>query len=150
MKALWSSWSQWSPCSTQCGPGTQDRRRVCGSGSEVHSCGEEASIETVSCEIAPCRKLMAASVVLDKKNVERRTLVIHISTTTKLNGQLKILMLNMLEIYSNMLEIYSNAIIQSLSSYYSDLNPVIRTDCMCSVKCAEAAWNYKSGRHSAL
>ena len=32
----------------------------------------------------------------------------------------------------------------------SDLNPVIRTDCMCSVKCAEAAWNYKSGRHSAL
>ena len=32
----------------------------------------------------------------------------------------------------------------------SDLNPVIRTDCMCSVKCAEAVWNYKSGRHSAL
>ena len=32
----------------------------------------------------------------------------------------------------------------------SDLSPVIRTDCMCSVKCAEAAWNYKSGRHSAL
>ena len=32
----------------------------------------------------------------------------------------------------------------------SDLNRVIRTDCMCSVKCAEAAWNYKSGRHSAL
>ena len=32
----------------------------------------------------------------------------------------------------------------------SDLNPVIRTDCICSVKCAEAAWNYKSGRHSAL
>ena len=41
----------------------------------------------------------------------------------------------------------------------SDLNPVTRTDCMCSVKCAEAvcsvkcaeaAWNYKSGRHSAL
>ena len=23
----------------------------------------------------------------------------------------------------------------------SDLNPVIRTNCMCSVKCAEAAWN---------
>ena len=32
----------------------------------------------------------------------------------------------------------------------SDLNPVIRTDRMCSVKCAEATWNYKSGRHSAL
>ena len=32
----------------------------------------------------------------------------------------------------------------------SDLNPVIRTDCMYSVKCAEAVWNYKSGRHSAL
>ena len=32
----------------------------------------------------------------------------------------------------------------------NDLNPVIRTDCKCSVKCAEAAWNYKSGRHSAL
>ena len=32
----------------------------------------------------------------------------------------------------------------------NDLNPVIRTDCICSVKCAEAAWNYKSGRHSAL
>ena len=32
----------------------------------------------------------------------------------------------------------------------SDLSPVIRTDCMCSVKCAEAAWNYKSGRHSAV
>ena len=37
----------------------------------------------------------------------------------------------------------------------SDLNLVIRTNCMCSVKCAEAAWNYKSGRlgnsrHSAL
>ena len=30
------------------------------------------------------------------------------------------------------------------------LNPVIRTDCMCSVKCAEAVWNYKSGRQSAL
>ena len=29
----------------------------------------------------------------------------------------------------------------------SDLNPVISTDCMCSVKCAEAAWNYKSGRY---
>ena len=29
----------------------------------------------------------------------------------------------------------------------SDLNRVIRTDCMCSVKCAEAAWNYKSGRY---
>ena len=23
-----------------------------------------------------------------------------------------------------------------------DSNPVIRTDCMCSVNCAEAAWNY--------
>ena len=32
----------------------------------------------------------------------------------------------------------------------SDLIPVIRTNCICSVKCAEAAWNYKSGRHSAL
>ena len=32
----------------------------------------------------------------------------------------------------------------------SDLNPVIRTNCTCSVKYAEAAWNYKSGRHSAL
>ena len=31
-----------------------------------------------------------------------------------------------------------------------DLNTVIRTDCMCSVKCAEAVWNYKSGRYSAL
>ena len=31
-----------------------------------------------------------------------------------------------------------------------DSNPVIRTDFMCSVKCAEAAWNYKSARHSAL
>ena len=29
----------------------------------------------------------------------------------------------------------------------SDSNPVIRTYRMCSVKCAEAAWNYKSGRH---
>ena len=27
---------------------------------------------------------------------------------------------------------------------------MIRTDCICSVKCTEAAWNYKSGRHSAL
>ena len=27
----------------------------------------------------------------------------------------------------------------------SDLNSRIRTNCMCSVKCAEAAWNYKSG-----
>ena len=27
----------------------------------------------------------------------------------------------------------------------SDLNPVIRSDSMCSVKCAEAAGNYKSG-----
>ena len=25
----------------------------------------------------------------------------------------------------------------------SDLNPVIRSDCVCSVKYAEAAWNYK-------
>ena len=24
------------------------------------------------------------------------------------------------------------------------------SDCMCSVKCAETMWNYKSGRHSAL
>ena len=34
----------------------------------------------------------------------------------------------------------------------SDLNPVIRTNCrpMCSVKCTEAVWNYRSGRHSAL
>ena len=32
----------------------------------------------------------------------------------------------------------------------SDSNLVIRTDCICSVKCAEAAWNYKSGRRSAL
>ena len=31
----------------------------------------------------------------------------------------------------------------------SDLNPVIRTYRMCSAKCAEAAWNYKSGRHGA-
>ena len=37
-----------------------------------------------------------------------------------------------------------------LGSSGSDLNPVIRTDCKRSVKCAEAAWNYKSGRHSAL
>ena len=29
-------------------------------------------------------------------------------------------------------------------------NPVIRTDCICSVKCDEADWNYESGRHSAL
>ena len=27
----------------------------------------------------------------------------------------------------------------------SDLNPVIRTDCMCSVKCAEASRNNKQG-----
>ena len=27
----------------------------------------------------------------------------------------------------------------------SDLNPMIRNNCICSVKCAEAAWNYKSG-----
>ena len=32
----------------------------------------------------------------------------------------------------------------------SDLNPVIRTNCICSVKCAEAAWNCNSGRHGAL
>ena len=32
----------------------------------------------------------------------------------------------------------------------SDLNPMIRTKCMCSVKCSAAAWNYKSERHSAL
>ena len=32
----------------------------------------------------------------------------------------------------------------------SDLSPVIRPNCIYSVKCAEAAWNYKSGRHSAL
>ena len=32
----------------------------------------------------------------------------------------------------------------------SNLNLVIRTNCICSVKCAEAAWNYKSERHSAL
>ena len=32
----------------------------------------------------------------------------------------------------------------------SDLNTVIRTGCMFSVKCAEATWNYKSGTHSAL
>ena len=38
----------------------------------------------------------------------------------------------------------------TLGSPGSDLNSVIRTDCMCSVMCAEAAWNYKSGRHSAL
>ena len=30
----------------------------------------------------------------------------------------------------------------------SDLNLVIRTDCVCSVKCAEATWNYKSGRRN--
>ena len=32
----------------------------------------------------------------------------------------------------------------------NDLNPVIRTDGMCSLNCAEAPWNYNSGRHSAL
>ena len=32
----------------------------------------------------------------------------------------------------------------------SDLNTVIRTDCLRFVKRAEAVWNYKSGRHSAL
>ena len=32
----------------------------------------------------------------------------------------------------------------------SDLNPMIRTDSMCSVKCAKATWNYKTGTHSAL
>ena len=58
MKALWNSWGQWSPCSTQCGPGTQERTRVCGFGSLEDACGEEASTEAISCELTPCRKLI--------------------------------------------------------------------------------------------
>ena len=45
----------------------------------------------------------------------------------------------------NILGVHKIVVDNQLHVYGQD-----HTDCMCSVKCAEATWNYKSGRHSAL
>jgi len=61
-KYLWSPWSDWSICSSPCGPGVMKRTRTCQTTNSLAQlrnvsttlCGNEPAVEDVPCQITPC------------------------------------------------------------------------------------------------
>lgn len=55
LTSAWSAWSDFSDCSTTCGPGSKIRQRTCenGSGKEISGCDGESE-ETAQCNIKAC------------------------------------------------------------------------------------------------
>ena len=51
--AGWSNWSQWTPCTSTCGNGTQSRRRICNGESEGEKC-KGLTTDVRNCFLSDC------------------------------------------------------------------------------------------------